>query len=60
MQARKLTTGLLQKMTAGALFGKNNIIAKSFSSVTYEMKDLILDPLQKGKPVYNVHLLDEA
>lgn len=47
-------------MTAGALFGKNNLVAKSFSSVTYEMKDLIIDPLQKGKPVYSLHRLDEA
>lgn len=35
--------------------------ARAFSnSVTYEMKDLILDPEQKGQPVWSLYRLEEA
>jgi len=30
------------------------------TSVTYEMKDLILDPEQKGKPLWHLHHLEES
>lgn len=38
------------------------ISQRTFASqtVTYDFKDLIIDPEQKGKPLYSTHLLDEA
>jgi pyruvate dehydrogenase E1 component alpha subunit len=35
--------------------------ARAFSnSVTYDFKDLLLDPLVKGQPIYETHRLDES
>ena len=44
-----MSRSLLQRVTARAF---------SSQSVTYDFKDLIIDPLQKGKPIYSTHLLD--
>ncbi len=34
--------------------------AFSSPSVTYDFKDLILDPEQKGKPIYSLYKLQES
>jgi hypothetical protein len=51
---------ILHKSTQAALFApKSYASSRQFSaSVTYDFKDLILDPEQKGKPIYQLHLLD--
>ena len=45
-----------------ALLGSSRIAAKQFGSdsVTYEFKDLILDPNQKGKEIYELHRLEKS
>jgi hypothetical protein len=50
MLASKMSRSLLQRAAV-----------RSFSSqsVTYDFKDLILDPEQKGKPIYYLHHLEE-
>ena len=32
----------------------------SSQTVTYDFKDLIIDPETKGKPLYELHLLEES
>ena len=56
----KMSKSLLQRLTAnnfaGLLRPQNS---RAFSqSVTYDFKDLIRDPEQKGKPIYETHHLD--
>jgi pyruvate dehydrogenase E1 component alpha subunit len=46
-----MSKSLLQRVTARAF---------SSQSVTYDFKDLIVDPLQKGKPIYSLHHLEES
>jgi len=51
-------------MLTKALVKSNAVVMhtakRSFaSSVTYELKDLIRDPEQQGKPLYYTHRLDE-
>ena len=49
-------------MTKNALFGVRSSSSRAFSSesVTYDFKDLIRDPDQKGDPIYATHRLDES
>jgi len=53
----KVTRSLLNKATTN---GFNRMMGtRGFSnSVTYEMKDLILDPDQKGQPIWHLHRLE--
>lgn len=50
---------LLRKAISSNLFSTG---ARTFSSesVTYDIKDLIIDPAQKGKPVYSLYKLEES
>jgi len=37
------------------------VVARGFSaSVTYDIKDLIIDPNMKGQPVFSLYKLDES
>lgn len=47
------SNGFLRMMGSRHFFSSSN-------SVTYEMKDLILDPEQKGKPIWALHRLEES
>ena len=51
MQVSKMSRSLLQRASVRAF---------SNQSVTYDFKDLILDPLQKGEPIYQLHHLEES
>jgi len=56
-----LAKSMMQKMTKNALFGVRSSSSRAFSSdsVTYEFKDLIRDPDQKGQPIYATYRLDD-
>jgi|TARA_B110000285_G_scaffold111699_1_gene126734 pyruvate dehydrogenase E1 component alpha subunit len=57
MQA-KMSKSLLQK--AASIFSQKTS-SKAFStSVTYDFKDLIIDPQQKDKAIYQLHRLEES
>ena len=51
-------------LTKGVSKNINPLLATAFrsfgsNSVTYDFKDLILDPQQKGQPIYKLYRLDE-
>lgn len=52
------TKSFLQRATKANLFGMSR--AFSSQSVTYDFKDLIRDPEQKGKPIYELHRLEQS
>ena len=53
-----LSKSLLQRSAHSNFMFRQAQRAFSSNSVTYELKDLILDPEQKGKPLYETYLLD--
>ena len=57
-----LAKSMIQKMTKNALLGVRSSSSRAFSSesVTYDFKDLIRDPDQKGDPIYATYKLDEG
>ena len=55
----KMSKSLLNRAVSGGV--SRMMGARAFSnSVTYEMKDLIIDPDQKGKPVFSLYRLEES
>jgi len=61
MMQTKVTRSFLNKACSNGFNKMMAPLSKSFSSnnsVTYEMKDLILDPNQKGKPLWYLHHLE--
>jgi hypothetical protein len=56
-----LSKSYLQKSLSGTFKKVIGTQARAFGadSVTYDFKDLILDPAAKGKPLYGLYKLDE-
>lgn len=56
-----MLTKTLRRLTGNTLMGARSCASRSFGSdsVTYDFKDLIIDPDQKGHPIYYTYLLDE-
>ena len=53
-----MLTKTLNKMASKSLFTASRAFGSE--SVTYEFKDLILDPAQKGKPIYDTWKLEAS
>jgi hypothetical protein len=49
------------RLSQNTLLGSRSAISRSFGSesVTYDFKDLIIDPEQKGHQIYHTYKLDE-
>ena len=56
-----LSKTLFKRISNNTLLGAKSASARSFGSdsVTYDFKDLIRDPDQKGLPIYHTYRLDE-
>ena len=53
-----MSKSFLQKATN--IFASQTSKKSMSTSVTYDFKDLIIDPAQKGKPIYQLHHLEES
>ena len=53
-----MSKSFLQKATN--IFASQTSKKSMSTNVTYDFKDLIIDPAQKGKPIYQLHHLEES
>jgi hypothetical protein len=58
MMQSKVSRSLLNKACSNGFNRMMGTRGFSSDSVTYEMKDLILDPDQKGQPVWHLYRLE--
>jgi len=56
-----LSKTIMKRFSQNALLGAKSTATRSMASdsVTYDFKDLIVDPDQKGDPIYHKYRLDD-
>jgi len=57
-----LTKNIVRRLSNNALMGTRLSASRSFGSesVTYDFKELMIDPDQQGLPIYHTYRLDES